>query len=182
MRAFLADHPEVRTVLVYKLDRITRNLSDFTRLLEEDGINLVSATEDFGGGPTGQFGQTIVAAAAKLASATHSGRVADAMLMKAKQGIWPSYAPIGYLNDPRSGGIVVDPERGPRIRELFEVYAREEISLSELTRRGKEMGLRTRGGNVLSKSALHKALQNPIYCGILRWKGILYQGIHEPLI
>jgi DNA invertase Pin-like site-specific DNA recombinase len=163
MRAFLTEHTDVRTILLYKLDRVTRNLLDFARLVEEDRITLLSATEHFGDGPTGQFGQTIVAATAKLYSAMLSARVTDAMRTKAKKGLWPSSAPIGFLNCPHSRAIVVDPERGTRIRELFERYDREEISLQELTRLAEAIGLRTRGGNPLSKSALHKTLQNPIY-------------------
>lgn len=182
MRDYLRSHKDVKVVLVDRIDRITRNLLDFAKLIETDDIKLVSATEHFGDGPTGVFGQTIVAATATLFSAVLSNRVSDGMCAKATAGLWPSSAPIGYRNDRASRTIVVDPERGPRIRELFATYDREEISLKELALLGREIGLRTRGGHPLSKSALHKALQNPIYCGGFWWRGVLYAGTHEPLV
>jgi hypothetical protein len=103
------------------------------------------------------------------------------METKAKSGLWPSYAPTGYVNIP-SGGIAADPDRAPIVRRVFETYAQTEISLSDLSRWAASQGLRTRQGGVLGRAALHTLLQNPIYCGTIRWATQLYEGKHEPII
>ena len=182
MRRFLRKHPEIAGVLVYKVDRIARNMWDFARLVEQDKIRIISATEAFPNNPAGNFALGVQALASRLYSEQLSERASLGMATKASKGIWPSYAPLGYLNDRASKTIVLDPERAPIIRKLFEIYAYQDVSLTELTRLAKEMGLRRRGGGTLSRTGIYLLLQNPIYCGIIRWKGTLYPGVHEPII
>ncbi len=119
---------------------------------------------------------------ARFDSAQKSERVTHAMQAKAKKGIYPSLAPVGYLNDPVKRTIIVDQERAPIIRELFEKYADTDISLLELARWAKKRGLGTRKGNAMGKSAIHKVLTNPIYHGGIRWGGVIAQRIHEPIV
>ncbi|MCD5407967.1 recombinase family protein [Candidatus Bipolaricaulota bacterium] len=182
MRRFLRRHPEIEGVLVYKVDRIARNMLDFARLVEQDRIKIISATEAFPDNPAGNFALGVQALTSRLYSEQLSERASLGMATKASKGIWPSYAPIGYINDRNTRTIVLDPERAPIIRRLFEIYAYEDVPLSRLTQMAKDMGLRTRGGGTLSKTSLYNLLQNPIYCGIIRWKGALYPGTHEPII
>ena len=182
MLAYLRKHPEVRGVLCYKIDRLTRNISDLAELSEMEQIEIISATEALPENATGKLVCGLQAVISRYYSDVLSERVKTSMLAKAKKGLYPSYAPTGYLNDPETGGIIPDPVRAPLVRRLFEKYAKEDISLSELTRWARDIGLTTKKGTYLRKSAIHKMLTNPIYCGDFVWNGVLYRGRHEPLI
>jgi hypothetical protein len=101
---------------------------------------------------------------------------------KAQNGGWPGPAPTGYINDRDAKVLRSDPDMAPIVKLVFETYLREDISLSRLVRRARDLGLRTRKGGALSKGPLHKLLTNPIYYGVVRYEGVLYPGNHEPLI
>lgn len=102
------------------------------------------------------------------------------------QGLWPSYAPLGYLNIKRPDGkntIEPDPSTSGLVVKLFEEYATGKYSLTEITRMAKATGLRyQKSGGVLPKSAVHKLLKNKLYSGDFDWAGKEYRGSHTPLI
>ena len=181
MLHFLRRHKDVGAVLVYKIDRLARNIRDYAELDEMAWVSIISATEGLPENATGQLVGVIQAGISRYYSQQLSERVSLGMETKAKSGLWPSYAPTGYLNVP-SGGIVPDPDRAPIVRRAFETYARTEISLADLAKWAEGQGLRTRQGGVLRKSAIHNLLRNPVYCGAIRWVGKVYEGKHEPLI
>ena len=182
MVMYITKHRDVSAVLVYKFDRLARNRLDYAKLVDETGIEILSATEQFPRNAAGELMGDMQIAYSRFYSAQLSERVSDAMRAKAKQGIYPSYAPIGYLNDPRSKTLQPDPERAHLVKELFRKYAETSIALAELVKHAKELGLTTRKGGYLVRSVLHKTLSNPIYCGIVRWGGITSAGVHEPIV
>ena len=178
---FLRRHKVVAAVLVYKIDRLARNIRDYAELDEMSWVTIISATEGLPENATGKLLGVIQAGMSRYFSHQLSERVSLGMETKAKSGLWPSSAPTGYVNVP-SGGIAPDPERAPIVRRMFETYARTKISLVDLSKWAESQGLRTRQGGVLRRAALHTLLQNPIYCGTIRWVGKLHDGTHEPLI
>ena len=182
MLDFLREHPGVRTVVVYKLDRLWRNETDYGAFRALDDARILSATEEIPEGSTGRFLTTMYMAVATLESDKTSERVRDSAYQKVRNGGWPGPAPTGYVNDTARKTIEVDLAMGSIVRQVFEVYAREIISLAELVKRARTMGLRTRKGGTLGKGALHKLLTNPFYCGLIRWQGRLYPGNHDPLV
>ncbi len=111
---------------------------------------------------------------------------------KLRKGEWISLAPLGYMhlkgheNERGTGKIVVDPQRAPLIRKLFETYASGEYTLADLTRKAKDWGLKNnwRAQGYLSKAHIHRILQNPFYYGVMRVKktGKEYPHIYEPLV
>ena len=182
MLAFLRKRKDVVGVLVYKLDRLWRNEVDYAALAAMDDISLFSATEDIPDGATGRFLTTVYAAIARLSSDQTSERVKDAARMKARKGGWPGPAPTGYINDREAKVLRPDPIMASIVKLVFETYVREDISLSRLVHRARDLGLRTRKGGVLSKGPLHKLLTNPVYYGMTKYEGVLFPGNHEPLI
>ncbi len=182
MLKLLKKRADVTGVLCYKIDRIARNLRDYSELSEMSGVGIISATEALPDNSTGELIGGVQAVFSRYFSDQLSERVKLGMETKAKRGMWPTYAPIGYLNDPDSKGIIPDPERADPVREVFEAYMHRNISLSDLASWATARGLRTRTGGNLRKSTIHGLLTNPIYYGAVRWKGNLYDGIHEPLI
>lgn len=97
-------------------------------------------------------------------------------------GEYPTYAPLGYLNVPPGRGIIPDPLRAPAIQRAFELYSTGEHSVQSLAKVLRDEGLRSRLGKVLVPSTVHRILTNPEYYGVIRRKGTLYAGKHEPLI
>ena len=156
----------IRAVLVYKIDRISRNMLDYTTLVEKMGMEIISATEQLPSNATGRLMGDMQAAFSRYFSAQLSDRVGEAMAAKAKKGIYPSYAPVGYINDRQDRTIVPDPERGALIREAFELYANSDITLASLVTWSRKRGLTTRRGGSFSKSTVHRMLTNPIYAGV----------------
>lgn len=104
---------------------------------------------------------------------------------KIRKGEWYGPAPLGYLNQRDERGssiIVVDPLRGPLLRQFFLDYATGNYTLTEMQMRCKKAGLRSKQGCVVSKSSLYRALQNPFYYGEMRIKGELMEHCYEPLV
>ena len=112
-----------------------------------------------------------------LAEETRKG-----MLEKAQQGLYPSTAPRGYVNNPKTKTIELDQEKASLIRKMFELYATGNYSLKRLTDLMYEEGFKSRGGSKIGKSSIEGLLKNPIYYGSFVWRGKLYQGTHEPII
>ena len=182
MLKFLRKRKDVTAVLCYKIDRIARNLRDYSVLSEMAGVSIISATEALPENSTGKLVGTVLAASSRYYSDQLSERVKLAMATKAAKGIWPSYAPLGYLNDPDGPGIIVDQTRGALVRSLYEEYLHRGISQAELASWATKRGLKTKAGGDLRRGTVHGVLTNPIYCGFIRWRGEIYEGIHQPLI
>ena len=107
------------------------------------------------------------------------------MIEKAEQGLYPSFAPLGYVNveSNRKRFIQPDPVFGPLVRKMFEWYATGNYSLLELTKKFHQEGLTYRkSSRNVPKSVVHKMLKNSLYYGDFCWAGKTYKGIHEPLI
>jgi site-specific DNA recombinase len=182
MLALLKRRRSITAVLCYKIDRIARNLQDYSALDEMAGVSIISATEALPENSTGKLIGTVQAAFSRFYSEQLGERVSLGMQTKVQKGFWPTRAPIGYVNDRDTKTIVRDPERAHLIREIFEIYARGDLPLSELVQWTRTRGFSTRAGKPLSKSELHKLLTNPAYCGRIPWKGVLYEGVHEPIV
>ncbi len=104
---------------------------------------------------------------------------------KLKKGECIGSAPLGYLNERDEDGnsaVVVDPVRGPLIRRFFYEYAKGTYTLSDMTRKCKEWGLRSKKDCYVSKAVLHNLSQNPFYYGEMYVKGDYYSHKYEPLI
>ena len=182
MLEFIHRHDDVRAILAYKLDRLTRNEVDHATLSSLEDVELVSATEAIPDGSTGRFLTNIYAAVARLSSDQTSERVKDAAQTKLRGGGYPGPAPTGYINNREAKTLEPDPIMAPIVRLVFETYAHEDIPLSRLVKRAEELGLRTKKGGRLAKGALHKLLTNPLYFGKVRWDGQTYEGNHEPIV
>ncbi|PIR04759.1 MAG: hypothetical protein COV57_02705 [Candidatus Liptonbacteria bacterium CG11_big_fil_rev_8_21_14_0_20_35_14] len=100
---------------------------------------------------------------------------------KIRNGVWPGWAPVGYLNNAKTRGIDVDSEKAPKVRKMFEMYATGAYSFNSLANWCKEKNLRGNLGKEISLSNVQHILQNPFYVGLMRYKGEIFEGTHEPV-
>ena len=181
--------PACRIVLVEKTDRLYRNLKDWVTL---DGTDLeihlvkenVVLSDD--SRSSEKFMHGIKVLMAKNYIDNLSEEVTKGMREKARQGMWPSRAPLGYLNTKAPGGAKIiepDPERAPMVIRLFEWGATGEFSLRELAEMANNAGMRTkRGARLKPRMHVHRMLHNPMYTGEFQWDGEWYTGTYQPLI
>ena len=112
-----------------------------------------------------------------------SEEVKKGLREKAEQGHWPTVAPVGYVNNRVTHRIDVDPVRGPLVARVFELYATGEYSLKALhAKRVRDRPTPPRGDRRMTKSEIHRMLQNPIYTGDFRWLGKRSKARTTPLI
>src|SRR6266576_325450 len=147
MVAYLKAHPSVRVMLVEKTDRLYRNLKDWVTVDElnvemhfpKEGVVLSRESRS-----SEKFMHGIKVLMAKNYIDNLSEEARKGMQEKAEQGIWPTMAPVGYLNVVNSEGrktIVPDPVAAPIIAHVFGWYASGTLSLKELAEKAQEAGL-----------------------------------------
>jgi DNA invertase Pin-like site-specific DNA recombinase len=187
MVAFLKRQRGCRTVLVEKLDRLTRNFRDLGTL-EELGVEIHFIKENQVYSQASRSTDKLMVGFRTLIAKNFIDNLSEetrkGQRQKAAQGLWPSCAPLGYLNVVRDGGRVIapDPVRAPLVTTLFDTYATGRVSLKDLRRLGAELGLRSRNGHPLARGTLHHLLRSRIYTGDFDWDGTTYPGTHPPLV
>lgn len=181
MVTFFAAHPEVRSLVVHKLDRLARNWADRVAL-DNLGVRIRCVEGDMGDSPEGQLCSDMQQSYAVYYSRNLSREVKKGTLEKVAQGGWPHRAPLGYVNDKGTRTLVLDPVRAPLVAFAFERYATGLASCSDLAAELWDKGLRTRAGKRVSSSVVHKMLGNPLYCGLVHFHGELNPAQHEPIV
>ncbi len=177
-----------RTVLVEKTDRLYRNLKDWVTLDELD-LELHFVKENVVLSPDARSSEKFMHGIKVLMAKNYIDNLSEetrkGMKEKAEQGIWPSFAPLGYINVECGGRrlIQADPKLAPLIEKLFGWYATGNYSLKELVTKAHEEGLTYRkSGDKIPKSMVHKILTNPIFYGDFDWDGVRYRGTHDPIV
>lgn len=150
-------------VLVVKPDRLSRNYHDMVEIdglmqthdLEVHYVRLNKVLSKHSNS-TEQFMHEIEIVLAKKFIANLAEEARKGMGQKARQGIFPGKAPLGYLNNPSTRGIDVDPVRGPVVRRMFEMYAEGSYSEEDLCIFARELGLADReaGRGSVSRSTI----------------------------
>ncbi|HTP89856.1 MAG TPA: recombinase family protein [Bryobacteraceae bacterium] len=186
---YLQQHRACRVVLAEKTDRLYRNLKDYVTMDDLDvEIHFVKESEVLSKSSRSaqKFMHGIRVLMAKNYIDNLSEEVRKGLHTKAAQKMWPSFAPLGYLNVVSETGkriIVPDPILGPIVTRLFEWFASGEYSLKSLARKAYDEGFRFRKSrNKVPVTTLHKILRKRIYTGDFDYAGVTYRGSHEPLV
>jgi len=188
MLRYLKKHQGVcQTILVEKTDRLYRNFKDWTAL-DDLGPTIHFVKEGRTIGPdsasSDQFVHGINVLMARNYILNLGEETSKGMLEKARSGIYPSYAPVGYRNTEGPNGkriIVPDPQTAPIVKELFTRFAAGSCSLSSLVAEIRQEGA-VFHDRKLHKSTAHQILRKRLYMGEFDWDGTTYQGTHEPLV
>ena len=174
-------------VIIHKIDRSARNLKDWVQLGElfDRGVDVQFAHEGLDlTTRAGRLTGDLLAVIAADFIRNNRDEVLKGFYGRLNQGLYPLAAPTGYLDCGKGKAKVIDPEKGPLVRQMFELYATGRYSLWTLRTEMKRRGLRNRGGRVLSVNSIAKILHNPFYIGIIKIerRGETFEGVHTPLI
>ena len=180
------ENNEAEGILAWHPDRLARNSIDGGRIVYLIDTGKITAlkfpTFWFDPTPQGKFMLSIAFGQSKYYVDNLSENIKRGIRQKLRNGIWPAWAPLGYKNDKEKRCIVVDREKAKYIRKAFELYATGEYPLSEIRKIINAAGLVGKKDKVLSVSNYQYLLKNPIYYGVIRYNGELYDGKHEPII
>jgi len=180
---------KVDVVVVYKVDRLTRSLSDFAKIVERfdaRGIYFVSVTQQFNTTTSmGRLTLNVLLSFAQFEREVTGERIRDKIAASKKKGIWMGgRVPLGY--DAADRKLLVNPQEAGTVRRIFEGYARlgSVRKLKEALDAAGVVGKarKTRDGRPFAPGALYKLLNNPLYIGEIVHKGNRYPGEHEAII
>ncbi len=189
---------KIDCVVVYKVDRLSRSLLDFARVMEtfdKFSVSFVSVTQHFNTTHSmGRLTLNILLSFAQFEREIIGERIRDKLAAQCRRGQWTGgYPVLGYDVDrsERTPRLVVNPEEATKVRRIFSLYLEMKNLMpvvEELDKRGwknklwhSKKGL-PKGGRSFDKCSVHALLTNPIYCGKIKHKTDLYQGQHQAII
>src|SRR3974390_1914141 len=181
-------------VVVYKVDRLTRSLADFARLVEifdAQGVSFVSVTQQFNTTSSmGRLTLNVLLSFAQFEREVTGERIRDKIAASKKKGMWMGgNVPLGY--DARERTLVINPAEAETVRRIFALYL-ELGCVRRVKEEADRLGLRTkctktrsgtaRGGRPFSRGHIYGLLANPIYTGRIAHKGNLSPGLQPAVI
>ncbi len=184
----------IDVIVVYKVDRLTRSLADFAKLVEmfdKHEVSFVSVTQSFNTTTSmGRLTLNVLLSFAQFEREVTGERIRDKIAASKKKGMWMGgVVPLGYRVEDRALRIVED--HAEIVRSLFRLYL-EAGSVVRLKRQLDAEGFRlpvridgagrSTGGGSLSRGHIYKILSNPIYVGRIAHKGQVHQGQHNPIV
>src|SRR5208282_4526209 len=196
LKALLAHVREKRidVVVVYKVDRLTRSLADFAKIVEifdAHGVSFVAVTQQFNTTTSmGRLTLNVLLSFAQFEREVTGERIRDKIAASKQKGMWMGgTVPLGYdLSDHR---LVVNAAEGETVRLIFQLYlelktlrrVREELDRrSIVSKQWVSKGGARHCGFRFRRGALYHLLANPIYVGEIRHKKAIYPGQHEPIV
>ena len=180
-------------ILTWAPDRLSRNAGDLGAIVDlmdqKQLLEIRTYGQSFTNSPNEKFLLMILGSQAKLENDNRSVNVKRGLRARAEMGLWPTVPPTGYLSQKRIDKkceVIVDPERAPIIRKMFERVAFEKWSGRKLYHWLRfELNFRTKNNHYLSLANIYRIIQSHFYYGIFEWpetSGNWHQGKHTPII
>lgn len=196
LKALMADITAgfIDTVVVYKVDRLTRSLADFAKMVElfdSHGVSFVSVTQAFNTTTSmGRLTLNVLLSFAQFEREVTGERIRDKIAASKAKGMWMGGSvPLGY--DVVDRMLVVNAAEAEHVRTLFRLYLKRR-AVDDVVAAAHTMGitskLRTsvagsvRGGTKLARGSLYNILGNPIYAGDVAHKGKRFPGQHDAIV
>jgi site-specific DNA recombinase len=184
----------IDVIVVYKVDRLTRSLPDFAKLVElfdEHRVSFVSVTQAFNTTTSmGRLTLNVLLSFAQFEREVTGERIRDKIAASKKKGIWMGgVVPLGYRVDNRALHVVED--HAAFVGDLFRCYLETGSVVrlkAALDQENVRLPIRTdgrgkiTGGGLISRGHLYKILSNPIYVGRLTHKDQVHEGLHAPIV
>jgi len=185
---------KIDTVVVYKVDRLTRSLSDFAKIVDSfdgKGVSFVSVTQQFNTTSSmGRLTLNVLLSFAQFEREVTGERIRDKIAASKKKGMFMGgVVPLGYnVSDHK---LVINKQEAETVRMIFAHYLRLK-TVTDLQEELERVGVRAKthitpagrkfGGGILGRGTLYHLLSNPVYIGKTRHKGTLYDGQHEAIL
>jgi site-specific DNA recombinase len=196
LRRLLADFEagEINCVIVYKVDRLSRSLLDFTKIIEtfdSHGVSFVSVTQQFNTSTSmGRLVLNVLLSFAQFEREMISERIRDKVAASRRRGKWSGGMPLlGYTVENMK--LIVDEVEADRVRQIYALYV-EHRSLLPVAKELKQRGWTSkqwvtkkgdhRGGRDFTKNAIYKLLTNVTYIGKIRYKDETHEGEHDAIV
>ena len=186
LKRLMADIEQGRVdvIVVYKIDRLSRSLMDFARLVEvfdRKGVTFVSVTQSFNTTTSmGRLTLNVLLSFAQFEREVIGERIRDKFAASRKKGMWMGgWAPLGYRVENRK--LIVDEAEAPLVRRIFERFVKCG-SATTIVRELAAEKVVNRYGKSINKGMLYKLLNNRVYIGEATHKGASYPGEHDAII
>lgn len=188
------DEKRVDQIVVYKIDRLTRSLADFAKLvdrLDAAETSFVSVTQSFNTATSmGRLTLNMLLSFAQFEREVTAERIRDKIAASKRKGMWMGGSvPLGYQANGRT--LIIEEAEAKTIRVLYGLYL-EHGNIRKVKERAEELNLRSRrrertdgrvsGGKHFDRGHLQHILSNPVYAGRIRHKKQVYEGQHPALI
>jgi len=185
---------KVDIIVVYKVDRLTRSLMDFARMVElfdGNGVSFVSVTQQFNTTTSiGRLTLNVLLSFAQFEREVTGERIRDKVAASKKKGLWMGgLVPLGY--DLKDRALIINESEAEAVRTLFRLYL-ELGTVRRLKEEADRVGLKTKrrpqpsgtvlGGIAFTRGHLYQLLSNPLYAGEVRHKGATYPGQHKGIV
>ena len=187
------DAGRVDQIVVYKIDRLTRSLADFAKIVERldaTGASFVSVTQSFNTATSmGRLTLNMLLSFAQFEREVTAERIRDKIAASKKKGLWMGgQVPLGYDADGRT--LRIREDEADTVRSIYRLY-RELGTIREVRAAAEAMGLRSRkrvlstgrvtGGIAFDRGHIHHILTNPLYAGRIRHRNEVYEGKHPAI-
>jgi site-specific DNA recombinase len=183
-------------VVVYKVDRLSRSLLDFARLIDrfdQRSVSFVSVTQQFNTTSSlGRLTLNILLSFAEFERQIISERTRDKMSAARRKGKWVGGTPVlGYDVDPSGGRLIVNDKEAPRVREIFQLFkthrSLRKVVAELASRRWRNKSWRSKSGiqhvgRPFTEATVRCLLTNAIYAGQVKYRGEIYPGEHSPIV
>jgi site-specific DNA recombinase len=185
---------KVDCVIVYKVDRLTRSITDFGKIVEifdASSVSFVSVTQQFNTTSSmGRLTLNVLLSFAQFEREIAGERIRDKIAASKAKGMWMGGTiPLGY--DIKDRKLIINQDEADTVRLIFKRYAElgsvtllqtELIQLGHISKRREAAGKFVSGGRPFSRGILYHILQNQLYRGQITHKGNIYPGQHEAIV
>ena len=187
---------KIDCVVVYKIDRLSRSLLDFTKIMEQfekHHVSFIAFTQQINTTTSmGRLMMNVLMSFAQFEREIISERTRDKIAGARRKGKWSGGMPVlGYDVDAQTTKLIVNEQEAAKVRAIFDMYVKHESLIpvvQDLASRGwlnkrwtTRKGLE-RGGKVFTKTSLHKLLTNVVYAGNIKYKSEVHNGEHVGIV
>lgn len=185
---------QIDQIVVYKIDRLTRSLADFAKIvdiLDDSGASFVSVTQSFNTATSmGRLTLNMLLSFAQFEREVTAERIRDKIAASKRKGLWMGgQVPLGY--DPDGRTLKINEIEAKTVRTLYDLYeqhgtlrtVKEEANRLGLRSRRREVGSgRATGGGPFDRGHIHHILTNPLYAGRIRHRDKVFDGQHPAIV
>lgn len=173
-------------IIAWHPDRLARNSVDGGQIIYMIDIGKIAAlkfpTFWFEPTPQGKFMLQVAFGQSKYYSDNLSENVKRGIKHKVRRGEYPTLAPKGYINNPKTRNLDVDVTEAKIIGKAFKEFAEGRHSLATISQRMALWGMHSKFGNPLCKASVLRILTNPLYLGLIHMHGEIHEGKFDPIV